>query len=270
MSVVAQAKAGMSPSASTHLRVRVVDKRQEAADIASFELEAESGQTLPPFEPGAHIDVHVHEGLVRQYSLCSDPADTHRYRIAVLKEPSSRGGSRAMHESIRPGDVLTISAPRNHFQLAVGARHLLLAGGIGVTPLLCMAQRLSATGATFEMHYCTRSAERTAFKAQIAQSAFAGGVHFHHDDGAEDQKLDIQGRLGKPRADEHLYVCGPKGFMDAVLATARAAGWPESHLHYEFFAGEAAHSESDEVFEMELARSGRSCSSAGTRRRCRR
>jgi len=248
----------MTNEPSTHLRVRVAARNEEATGIASFVLVASNGDRLPGFAAGAHIDVHVGEGLVRQYSLCNPPSETHRYLIAVLKEPASRGGSKAMHETIQVGDELTISQPRNHFQIAAGAkRHLLLAGGIGVTPILCMAQSLAATGADFEMHFCTRSADRTAFRERIANSRFASRVHFHHDDGAQSQKFDIQGRLAQPNADEHLYVCGPKGFMDAVLSAARSNGWPESQLHYEFFAAEIERSDSDQSFELELARSGR-------------
>ena len=254
---VESAQAGSREETSGRLRVRVAAKQDEATDIVSFELVAESAEPLPAFAAGAHIDVHVREGLVRQYSLCNDPAERHRYLIAVLQEPSSRGGSKAMHESIEVGDVLTISAPRNHFQLATGTRHLLLAGGIGVTPILSMAETLAASGVDFEMRFCTRSADRTAFRQRIAQSPFAGNVHFHHSEGAASQKFDIEGRLAKPQADEHLYVCGPKGFMDAVLSAARASGWPEGQLHYEFFAGEVAPSERDESFELELARTGK-------------
>jgi len=254
-----QERTGMRQEPSNHrlMRVRVATRRQEATDIASFELVAESGGPLPAFAAGAHIDVHVRDGLVRQYSLCNDPAETHRYLIAVLHEPASRGGSKAMHASVQAGDVLTIGEPRNHFPLAAGDRHLLLAGGIGVTPILCMAQRLATTGAAFEMHVCTRSADRTAFRERIAQSSFAAQVRFHHDDGPASQKLDIPGRLARPQAGEHLYVCGPKGFMDAVLSAARASGWPETQLHYEFFAGQAVQSGGDQPFELELARTGR-------------
>ncbi|MEJ8810309.1 PDR/VanB family oxidoreductase [Variovorax ureilyticus] len=248
----------MTKESAGHLRVRVAAKQEEAREIVSFELVPCDGESLPAFAAGAHIDVHVGDGLVRQYSLCNDPSETHRYLIAVLKEPSSRGGSKAMHETIEVGVSLMISEPKNHFQLAAGAgRHLLLAGGIGVTPILCMAESLAAQGAEFEMHFCTRSAERTAFRGRIAKSRFAGSVHFHSDDCLVGQRFDIQGRLACPQPREHLYVCGPKGFMDAVLSAARANGWPESQLHYEFFANELGQSSGDQGFEVELARSGR-------------
>ncbi|WP_332317166.1 ferredoxin reductase [Delftia lacustris] len=131
------------------LQVRVAAKTLEAIDICSFELVAVDGQGLPAFSAGSHVDVQVSEGVTRQYSLCNDPAESHRYVIAVLKDPNTRGGSKAMHERVQPGDVLTISPPKNHFPLAHGAsRSLLLAGGIGVTPILCMAERLSCWAAS--------------------------------------------------------------------------------------------------------------------------
>jgi vanillate O-demethylase ferredoxin subunit len=240
------------------LNVRVARKAAEALDICTFELVAADGGTLPAFSAGSHIDVHVPGGPVRQYSLCNDPAESHRYLIGVLKDPATRGGSKSMHENVREGDVLAISAPKNHFALAHEARrHLLLAGGIGVTPILCMAERLALTGAQFEMHYCTRSRERTAFLQRIAASSFADRVTHHFDDGPVAQKLDMATLLAAPRPGTHVYVCGPKGFMDAVLGTARAAGWPEAQLHYEFFSAAPTASDSDGSFEVQLASSGR-------------
>ena len=238
--------------------VRVARKTVEAVDIATFELVAESGGPLPAFGAGAHVDVQLPDGLVRQYSLCNDPAETHRYLLGVLRDPASRGGSVAMHDMVAEGQLLQISAPKNHFALAHGAqRSLLLAGGIGVTPILCMAERLANAGADFEMHYCTRSRERTAFYERIAGGALAGRVKFHFDAGDASQKIDLAALLGQPRAGEHVYVCGPKGFMDAVLGLARASGWPEAQLHYEFFSAELLPSETDAVFEVKLASSGR-------------
>jgi len=240
------------------LSVRVARKVAEALDISSFELVSVDGSALPAFTAGSHVDVHLPNGLIRQYSLCNDPRESGRYLIGVLRDASSRGGSRAMHDEVQEGQTLQISAPRNHFALAPEAkRSLLLAGGIGVTPILSMAEQLGSAGADFEMHYASRTRERTAFYQRISNSAFAKRVQFHFDDGAADQKLDLPTLLAKPQADTHLYVCGPKGFMDAVLATARAQGWPEDQLHYEFFAAEVVHSDSDASFDVKLASNGR-------------
>jgi vanillate O-demethylase ferredoxin subunit len=240
------------------IRVRVLRKAVEAEDICSFELAAEDGQPLPAFSAGSHVDVEVGDGLTRQYSLCNDSAETHRYLIGVLREPASRGGSTAMHDRVQVGDVIAISAPKNHFALAHEAQsHLLLAGGIGITPILCMAERLAQTGADFTLHYCTRSAARTAFADRIRSSTFARRVAFHHDDGDVAQKLDIAALLAQPQAGTHVYVCGPKGFMDAVLGTARANGWPEAQLHFEFFSADVQPRDADEAFDVKLASSGR-------------
>jgi vanillate O-demethylase ferredoxin subunit len=241
------------------LSVRVARIRSEAQDIRSFELVSNDGSTLPSFSAGSHVDVLLPGGLTRQYSLCNDPTESHRYLIGVLRDANSRGGSIAMHNQVKEGDVLSISAPRNHFALAHDAkRHLLLAGGIGITPILCMGERLAKLGSDFEMHYCTRSRDRTAFYERILGSAgMTGHVRFHFDDGSDQQKLDIPALLVQPVPGTHLYVCGPKGFMDVVLSTARAKGWPEAQLHYEFFAGADTKAENDGSFEVQLASSGR-------------
>ena len=242
--------------------VRVTRKTVEAEGICSFELESASGGPLPAFAAGSHVDVQLEAPdngrLTRSYSLCNDPSESHRYLIAVLREPASRGGSAAMHERVHEGSLLAISPPKNHFALAHDApAHLLVAGGIGITPILCMAERLSAVGAAFEMHYATRSVARTAFAGRIRQSRFADRVHFHVDDGPVSQRLDMAAMLAQQPAGTHLYVCGPRGFMDAVIAAARAAGWPDGRIHFEYFAGDAAAREDDGGFEVRLASSGR-------------
>ncbi|MBV9889311.1 MAG: ferredoxin reductase, partial [Rhizobacter sp.] len=207
---------------SARLSVQVVRKHVEATGICTFELADPLARPLPSFSAGSHVDVHIGDGLVRQYSLCNDPRETHRYMIGVLRVPESRGGSAAMHEAVQEGDVLEISEPRNHFPLAHGAAHsLLVAGGIGITPILCMAERLANIGADFELHYCTRSESRTAFAERIRSAAFAHRVHFHFGDGAAEQRFDVQAVVARAASDAHLYVCGPAGFMDLVLGTAR-------------------------------------------------
>ncbi|MBE7941517.1 MULTISPECIES: PDR/VanB family oxidoreductase [Ramlibacter] len=239
------------------LQLKVVRKRAEAEGIASFELARPEGGALPGFSAGAHIDVQLPGGLVRQYSLCNDAAESQRWRIAVLRDPASRGGSAAMHDAVHEGDLLTVSEPRNHFPLVHAQRSLLMAGGIGVTPLLCMAQRLAATGAEFALHYSTRSPARTAFRDEIAASRFAHRVHFHHDDGDAAQKLDAAALLAQPDPGTHLYVCGPAGYIEHVVGTARAAGWDDAHIHLEYFGAAPQDSASDGSFEVRLASSGR-------------
>ena len=249
----------MMADSRAELQVRVARRTLEAEGICGLELVAADGMPLPAFAAGSHVDVHLPGGIVRQYSLCNDPAETHRYQIAVLRDPGSRGGSAAVHDLVAEGDALRISAPRNHFALAADApRHLLLAGGIGVTPILCMAERLAQLGASFRMHYSGRSAQRMAFRARIAAAPFADRVQLHFDDGAHAQRLDIAAVLAAAEADTHLYVCGPQGFMDAVLGTARQQGWEEKRLHWEFFAAaDAGPRGGDAAFEVQLASSGR-------------
>jgi len=240
------------------LEVRVHRKIEEALGICTFELVSADGSTLPAFSAGSHVDVELPGGLIRQYSLCNQAGETHRYVIGVLKEPNSRGGSRALHEEVMEGGSLFISSPRNHFALVHGARNsILFAGGIGITPILCMAERLAITGERFSLHYSTRSPERTAFVDRIQASAFSPQVQFHFDDGPDVQKLDMNAVLAAPSAGTHLYVCGPQGYMEAVLGAARALGWLEDQLHYEFFGAAPAKSDADASFQVKLASSGR-------------
>ncbi|WP_423457526.1 PDR/VanB family oxidoreductase [Ottowia sp. VDI28] len=239
------------------LRVRVARKDQTALGITSFELVSADGVPLPAFEAGSHVDVAVPGGLTRQYSLCNDPSESHRYQIAVLNVPDGRGGSRAMHEAVHLGDVLVISKPRNHFPLANARGHsLLLAGGIGITPLLCMAERLAQMDRPFTLHYFARSAERAAFIGRIRASRFSAHAHFHFDE-APAAPPNLQALLVPAGADAHLYTCGPKGFMDAVLACARSGGWADDQLHQEYFSAEPVTMEGDGAFEVQLASSGR-------------
>lgn len=236
------------------LKVRIERRDNEAEGICSYELVSVDGAPLPAFSAGAHIDVHIAPGLVRQYSLCNSPSERHRYVIGVLRDPASRGGSQAMHEQIRAGAALTISAPRNHFPLVDAPRSVLLAGGIGITPLLSMAETLSAQGAQFELHYCTRSPERTAFRDRILSAPYAPQVRFHHD---SVKPLDLPALLaGLPR-DTHIYFCGPAGFINHVQATAALVNWPESQLHLEYFGAAPVESDGDLPFEVKLKSSGK-------------
>jgi len=215
------------------LSVRVLSVRYEAEDINSYELVDPDGRELPRFTAGAHIDLHLRDGRIRQYSLCNDPAERHRYVVGVLKDPASRGGSVAIFEKVHPGRVIAISAPRNHFPLVSDARrHLLLAGGIGVTPMMAMLAQLERDGADYVLHYCTRAPERTAFRDGLARHP-PGRVRYHHDGGDPRQGLDIAALLRERADGTHLYYCGPAGFMAAVAAAC--AHWPSEAVHFEYF-----------------------------------
>jgi vanillate O-demethylase ferredoxin subunit len=237
--------------------LRVTAKTAEAQDITSFELADPEGQMLPGFSAGSHIDVEVAPGLVRQYSLCNDPREQHRYLICVLREPRSRGGSIAISDTVQVGTLIRVSEPRNQLGLDPSAsRVLLFAGGIGVTPILCMAERLAHTSIPFEMHYCARSRSRAAFYQRIRVSSFRDKVAFHFDDEPQ-SKLDLISTLQAHAPGDHLYVCGPKGFIDVVLQLAEAAGWPPERLHREYFTpADDLVQDGGGRFQVELASSG--------------
>lgn len=236
------------------MEVIVARKQREAEGIYSFELSRENGQPLPPFSAGAHIDVHLGKGLVRQYSLCNSVGETHRYQIAVLREPNSRGGSHYLHDAVQEGHRLTIGVPRNLFALEPSAQHsLLFAGGIGITPLLCMAERLNHAQASFSLYYSARSRDRAAFVSRLSSGPFANRVHLCFDDA---QPLDTSAALAQPAADTHLYVCGPAGYMAFILEAARANGWPEERLHREYFSASPEAGAPGDAFEVEIASSG--------------
>jgi len=243
-------------NAAPLLQVRVASRVSEAEDIAGLTLVSADGAALPSFTAGAHIDVHIRDGLVRQYSLCNAPGETHRYQIGVLRDPQSRGGSQAVHDSLHVGDLLHISAPKNHFALIPAKRTLLLAGGIGVTPLLSMAEELAASGADFALHYCARNPQRMAFRQRIADSVFAAQVCYHYDSGADAQRLNLPQLLATPDAHTHLYICGPGGFIEHVMQIASQCGWPAAQLHLEYFANVPLTSGGDHAFDVKLASSG--------------
>ena len=239
------------------MQVNVSRKFAVATDIYAFELVRPDGAALPSFSAGAHIDVVLHEGLVRQYSLCNSPSESHRYMIAVLRDANSRGGSIAMH-ALEEGSLLEISEPKNHFPLHPDARHsILLAGGIGVTPIVSMADVLDRAGASFEMHYCARSAARAAFLDRLAEPRLADRVHLYFDDAADGERLRLDALLAQAGSDTHLYVCGPSGFIAAVIEAAKAAGWDDANVHREFFAAAPTRAQESGAFQVKLSSTGR-------------
>lgn len=235
------------------LPVKIKSIRREARDVVSVELVAADGSELPEFDAGSHIDVYLPNGIIRQYSLCNPPQERDRYLIGVLLDPNSRGGSKAVHQ-LTEGMQINIGGPRNLFPLVESkGRSLLFAGGIGVTPILCMAERLTLLGAAFELHYCSRSRNQASFLNRIESSGFANVSNFHFDD---EKSADIPSLLSGPSADDHLYVCGPSGFMDFVLKTAEANGWAKHQLHREYFSAEPRSVENSDSFEVQIASTG--------------
>jgi vanillate monooxygenase ferredoxin subunit len=231
---------------------------QEAEGIRCFDLVSADGASLPAFGAGAHIDLHLGEGLIRQYSLCNGPEQTGSYSVAVKLEPESRGGSRTMHEALKEGDIVRVSGPRNNFPLDATARHhLLLAAGIGVTPLLSMARHLKAAGASYEMKYFTRSPAHTAFHQALSAPDFSDRVDFRY--ALEpDQLGDCLSDILKVRPEGgHVYLCGPRPFM-ALVEEVAARTYPPEAVHLEYFsADEALLAGPRESFTVKLAKSGR-------------
>ncbi|MEO9896041.1 MAG: cytochrome P450, partial [Paracoccaceae bacterium] len=215
-----------------------IDQRTDiATDIIGLELTSADGSPLPSYDAGAHVDVFVKSGLIRQYSLTGDPADRTKYRLGILLDPKSRGGSAAIHRDFRQGALIKIGRPRNNFPMQTQATHtILFAGGIGITPMLNMAYALDAAGASWEMHYCGRTADRLAFTGELAR--FGHKVRVHIDSGPHAQQLDINLVLEKTASDQHLYLCGPNGFMEFVVTSAESAGWDAQNVHLERFGAE--------------------------------
>jgi ferredoxin-NADP reductase len=221
--------------------------------IKSFELNDPTGAPLPEFEAGAHVDVTLPNGLVRSYSLLNRPGERNRYVIAVLREEAGGGGSAWVHDALKPGDVLSITPPQNRFELDEGGDHnFLIAGGIGITPILSMAERLDELGIDFKLYYCTRNREETAFAEHI-EKRFGGRHVFHHDGGLREQMLDVEALLRVREPGTHVYVCGPPGLITAVRNAAH--DWPKGTVHYELFgSGRVEIATENKPFDVHLKR----------------
>ncbi len=235
--------------------VRVAAAAELTPRIRMIELVGE-GEPLPPFEAGAHLEVLTGAGVTRHYSIANDPAERHRYVLAVLREPDGRG-SAWMHDCVGIGDRLTVSGPRNAFPLDEAAsEHILVAGGVGITPIRSMALRLKAIGARFSLIYCTRTPEDAAFHDDLI-ATFGPSLRLHHDHGDPARSLDLETLFAERPDGAHAYICGPRRMIDAArLATMF---WPADAVHVEVFASSAAKPRShgpDEAFDVELARDG--------------
>jgi ferredoxin-NADP reductase len=230
----------------------VADRRNVAEDVVSLTLVDPSGGELPQWTPGAHIDVLLDEQIGRQYSLCGSPGDRSSWRIGVLLDRNGRGGSRRVHEALRPEVLVSVRGPRNHFPLVAAERYIFIAGGIGITPLLPMISQASAAGADWKLYYGGRRRPSMAFVDEL--EAYGDDVQLWPED--ERGMLDLAAILGEPRADTLVYTCGPEGLLGAV--EQRCATWPSGSLHVERFAAkaQAAPAEPDGSFEVLCQRSG--------------
>lgn len=242
------------------LPLRVQKTWHETARVKGFQLVTADGSSLPPFEPGAHLPVKVRDRsgkwVERHYSLLSNPADSQYYRIGVLQQPDGRGGSLYLHESLKSGDILEALAPVNAFPMEPGAGHsILIAGGIGITPLLSMAHALRADGKSFELHYSARWFSDLAFREDI-ERLVGPHAHFYASRESGSPQLELQRLLAHPAQDTHVYVCGPRPLIVAVRELAETSGWAPEQIHFESFG--AAASPDDHAITVNLARSGRS------------
>ncbi len=236
----------------------LLKRRQDmAADVAKYEFTAPDGSPLPPFDAGAHIDIVIAPEYQRQYSLAGDPADRGKYVLGVLREPQGRGGSALMHRAFRAGRTVFITKPANHFPLHEHATHsLLLAGGIGVTPMIAMAHRLHALGRSFALHYSAASRTTAGFLDDLQQVPWKDKVSFHFKD--EGARANLPALIPAYQAGAHVYTCGAPRYMDGVFEAAGAKGWPEEALHREYFSVPEADGWVNREFVVRLARSGKS------------
>jgi ferredoxin-NADP reductase len=233
------------------IEVRLTAIRYVARDTCLFEFQTLDGSPLPAYEPGAHIDLHLPSGLLRNYSLTTAQPEPSTYTVGIKRDPASRGGSRFIHDELRVGTTLKIGGPRNNFRLREDAAHtVLIAGGIGITPIWCMAQRLGALGRDWRLHYACRSRDDMAFLKELAAMPQAA-LHFDDERGCF---LDVAAVVAAAPKDAHLYCCGPAPMLQAFEAATR--DWPRDQVHVEYFSPKELEPAKKGGFTVELARSG--------------
>ena len=245
------------PDASRMMSLTIRRKEEIALDIFLFELAPGEPGDLPAFTAGSHLLVRAPNGIERRYSLCNAPTDRARYLIAVKREPDGGGGSASMVRDTTVGRTLLVAPPLNYFPLTDDARrHVLIAGGIGITPVRAMMHELAAKGADFRLIYCTRSPETTAFLDELSDPALAGRVLIHHDHGDRARSLALGPMLADRPDGAHVYCCGPRPLMQAVRDAAKH--WPSSAVHFEDFGTSVRPADgADGAFLVRLAKDGR-------------
>lgn len=233
--------------------LQISSLHHQAEGVLSLELRTVDGSPLPQWTPGAHIEIELAEGMVRHYSLCGTPGDDDVWRIAVLREPAGRGGSKLIHETIRPGHVVAVSGPRNNFALVDAGCYLFVAGGIGITPILPMVREVAGHGKRWTLVYGGRTLQSMAFVDELSELP-GGELHIMPQD--EYGVLDLDHFLGSPSTDTAVYCCGPGPLIDAVQQ--RCANWPRDALHVERFTpSDRSSGSSDGAFEVQLVQSGK-------------
>jgi vanillate monooxygenase ferredoxin subunit len=247
----APGESAMSSGTET-IDVQITDVSLPADDTRAFWLARSDGAPLPPYLPGSHIDVHLPGGLVRQYSLCGSDVGAGAYRIAVKLELASRGGSAWLHRYARTGTQLRIGAPRNAFALDDAARHhMLIAGGIGVTPILSMAHALAASGGSYTLSYFARGDASVVFRTELGRGPLAGRTHIHTGLSPDATRERVASLLSTALPDTHVYVCGPSAFMAVVVEMARAAVGVQ-RVHQESFGAAPLLPDDERAFSVRL------------------
>jgi vanillate O-demethylase ferredoxin subunit len=236
------------------MKMTVADVSVDTETVSVFSFRHPRRAHLPPPLPGAHVDLRLPDGRIRQYSLCGDPADDTVYRVAVKREDNGRGASRWFHQHLVVGTILPVSTPRNNFALATGAaRHVLIAGGIGVTPFLPMTLALARRGAPFVLHYCARSA-RAPLIAALRTSCGRGELRTYFGDDPRSARLDAEMIAAQLQPGTHVYCCGPQRLTEAVRAAT--AHWPDDQVHFEVFKPTLDENFNPEPFDVKIASTG--------------
>lgn len=236
--------------------VVVAKKTVEANNMVSLELVDPAGAELPAFSPGSHIDVTIPGGLVRQYSLFNSAAERNHYLIAVWKDANSRGGSTALYNDVNVGDTLQVSTPRNRFKVPKDTtRAVLMARGIGVTPILSIADHLKAKGVPFELHYVFAGGSPGSFKGMIEASSFASDTTFYLE--GSQAPFNAATILADRPEDTELFICGVDWWMDPIAKTAQQKGFGTNRIHMERFGGKAPAPLLDKVFSVKIASTGK-------------
>jgi vanillate O-demethylase ferredoxin subunit len=233
--------------------VVVKNRHVEGGNIAVMEFESATSTTLPKVEAGAHIDVHLPNGMVRQYSLCQNPNDEGKFRLGILRDPESRGGSVSAFDEIKDGMQIQVSEPKNLFPLLKAKHSVLIGGGIGITPLITMAYQLAHEGTSFELHYCGASPEKCAFVDEIKNGELAKHTTFHFKSEGASHRAFFESAIKDIDLESHIYTCGPVGFMDWVINLATTHDFPEQQIHKEYFQVET--DTSGDSFEVVAERS---------------
>lgn len=235
--------------------VIVKNRHIEGENVAVMEFESANSSPLPKVEAGAHIDVHLPNGMIRQYSLCQNPQYHGIFRLGILKDPDSRGGSESAFNDLQNGMEILVSEPRNLFPLVKAPHSVLIGGGIGITPLITMAYQLLSEGASFELHYCGSHPQRCAFVDEIRNGALAAFTQFHFKSEGASHREFFESAIQHIDKHSHIYTCGPNGFMDWVINLAQTQNFPESHIHKEYFQVEVE--TSGAAFEVFAQQSGK-------------